>query len=299
MVETVDSSDRVASKLIEAAQIATLNPLVDFWRYSADIHQGTSPNVCKRIMATMRGCGEMLLSDEDLESKDIEDTFDNIDRSLGWLGERILAKGEPERATLMSSEYETEFSSLLNALLGIGWSLSSKRPDYYPLIHFDSLYAIAKNLAPFAIHPEDGRDNQNTLFSLMYELRTFAESALRENNQRGAALALIRFKEHLTIASENGLQKQAKSCLAEVMDVGALAASYGATDKVDFLGNQTIEDHAIKLLVENIGSHDLSSDASELVIKSPPGGDYKAVMSFLKKAGMALGTDFGLNLKNN
>ena len=296
LLEAVDSTDRIATALVDKKRVSELNPLIDLWQDVGDEYMGKHPAVFKRVMSAMRSAGEGVINETSVKAEKMKDTADNIDRCLGWLGERMLSKSKPEEKMLMNMMYETEFSALMNAVFGVGYAFERSRPDMYPLIHYDCLYVIANRLAPYSIDAEHDTDNRNTLFSLMYEVQTFGERAIDAGNVPGASLSIMRLREHYDIAKRNNLEEQMKHCLEAMLDLGAYAAGRKFKGASTFLRTQSIPDEAIRLISENIGSVDLSSEAMEVIIKHPTDADHDDITDYLIKLGNALGTTFGLNL---
>ncbi|HMI09502.1 MAG TPA: hypothetical protein VK497_03865 [Candidatus Saccharimonadales bacterium] len=296
LLEAVESTDRIATALVERKSVNELNPLIDLWQDVGDEYMGKQPAVFRSVMSAIRSAGEGIINETSIETEKMKETADNIDRCLGWLGERMLSGSKPEEKMLMNIMYETEFSALMNAVLGVGYAFERSRPDMYPLIHYDCLYVIADKLAPYCVDSERDTDNRNTLFSLMYEIKTFAERTIDEGNIRGASLSIMRLKEHYDIAKKNNLEEQMEHCLVAMMDVGAYAAGSKFRGAAEFLRTKSIPDEAIRLISENIGSVDLSSEAMEIIIKHPTDLEHSDVTDYLIELGDNLGTTFGLNL---
>src|SRR5690606_11620320 len=127
---------------------------------------------------------------------------------------------------------------------------------------------IADKLAPYCTDDQATYDGNDSLFSLMHDIRSFAEAAIMAGNARGVALALRGIHDHLKIAKKNNLDEQVKHCLESILEVGAYAASAHLEDKVDFLmtSDGTVESEAIRLIIENHHGYDLSHAARELII---------------------------------
>lgn len=298
--ETIVSSTRLTDELIKLRKFNHLMPIQDLWQEQADKWMGVQAQIFKLIMSGYREAGEQILREKKIDLKEAEGPLDNVFRSLGWIGERLLSKGSPEKKAIMHSDYQTEFDALMNAVLAFGWPYKSDRPKSYPLIYFDCLYVIAKRLIPY-YDPEDDetRSLSDTLFSLMYEHESFAFAAIVEKNRPGAELALMRLREYLEMAQEANLDEQVQYSLESVMRIGAYAAAKELTEKTEFMSTygETIPEAAKAILLKHVGSHDLSKEAREITIKL----DFytKAGLSrkFLKDLGDALGTTFGMNLK--
>lgn len=293
-LSTLDTMEKLSLKLIESKKFYEVNPLLDLWRTTADKNLSSQPMIYIKIMNSYRYVGEAC--PEHLRDEKAKNLLDNVDRCLGWLGERMLTKGEPERSMMMQMDYETEFNALYNAVYGVGDAIERHAPDFYPLIHFDCLYVIAKSLAPYCSENDNESDNSNSLFSLMYGLKTFAERAIDHKNVSGASLALLRLKEQYQIAKDNKLSKQMNHCLIEIMDIGAYAAGRKLKGTAQFMHEKSLADAAIKILSERALPGELDHEAMEIIIKQPPSSDSDEIDKYLRSLGKALNTTFGLNL---
>ena len=272
---------------------------MEFWRTIAAESLNSKPELFKRAVSIIGEVNQNTLKNEKLKWDAIEDFADNSNRALGWLGEKLLEDKPPESKTLMISDTTTQFGALMGAVLDIGWDMHSKRAAEYPLIYFDCLYVIAKKLAPYCKSEEDyERDIGNSLFSLMYEVFNFGEAAITAKNIRGAGLALLKLQEHIKIAEDNNLTKHKQYILDDILRLGALAEANGIEGVPDFWygDGDNLADVAIHLLSKHIGGHTLNSEAYEVLIKTSTNGKHDEVMKYIRRAGKALGTDFGMNL---
>lgn len=296
--QIIISSQKLSDRLLEKREVGAINNLVTLWQDVADTHMQKHPTTFKAVMSVFRSVGESILSDKEIKIEQNE-TLNNICRALGWLGERMLTKSPPEKKLIMNNDYQTEFNALMNAVFGIGWEYHRSRPDSYPLIFFDALYVIADKLAPYCTDEQASYDGSDGLFSLMHDVRSFAEVAIIAGNASGTALALRGVNDHMKIAKKNNLDDQVKYCLESILEIGAYAASAHLDDKVEFLmtSDGTVKGEATKIIVENHYGYDLSHAASELIIKFDKVKDYDELKKYLIEVGDAIGTNFGLRLK--
>lgn len=297
--ELLESSSRVVDILIKENEVAPLDVLLEFWVAMANVSIALNPTVFKRAVSIIGESGQSILKNTEYEWESISDFADNVSRALGLLGEKLLAEGPPEKKAMMIGDSETRFNTLVNAVLNIGWDMHSKRADVYPLIYFDCLYVIAKKLAPYCKDEEDyDRDIGDSLFSLMYELFSFGEAAITAGNLRGAGLALLKLEEHLKIAEQNNLERHKQYALDEVLRLGALAevADIKGVPEFWYGDGDNLADISIHLLRKYISGHTLDKEAYEVLIKTSTSGKHDQMMGYLRRAGRALGTDFGMNL---
>jgi hypothetical protein len=299
-LELLNSSSRMADILVERKHFYSLSTLLDYWQSVANESMTSNPILFKRAISIIGEVGASTIRKEEATWGELRDFMDNVCRSLGWLGEQLLGRGKPEKRALMHNDYETEFSVLMNAILGIGWDLRSKRADVYPLIYFDSLYVISKKLAPYVdTEAEYEDDNGNSLFSLMYELFTFGEAAVNVGNVNGASLAILRLEEHIKIAESVSNRQYKQNVLEEVFRLGALAAGKELKGVANFLRTrdaENLDDIVIGILQKYIGEHDLEHEAHEILIKSSTNENWEKINDFLIKSSEQLGTSFGMNL---
>lgn len=300
-LELLNSSSRVSDLLTKKKHFGSLNILEGYWRTQASDSLNTNPTVFKRAINIIGEAGKMALKDEKNTWEDIQDFSDNIMRGLGWLSERLLDSGAPEKRELMLNDNETQFNALMNAVLNLGWEMNTHRANEYPLIYFDCLYVIAKKLAPYCnTELEYDGDNGNSLFSLMHDVFTFGEAAIRCGNINGASLAVLRLEEHCKIADESDNAKHKKYALESMFRLGSVAASAQLKGVSDFLGHdgQNLDDIAIARVAKNKGSIDLDGEAHEILVKMSTNENYKHVSAYLKKASRKFNSDFGMNLSD-
>lgn len=301
-LELIESSSRIGDMLVEKKRFNELLAMETYWRTRASEALNSSPAIFKRSVGILGEIGRSILKNDKYKWDDIRDLSDNIMRGLGWLGERLLDSGAPEKRELMLNDNETQYGALINAVSNIGWEMDSHRANEYPLIYFDCLYVIAKKLAPYCSDEDeyDG-DNGNSIFSLMYGLHTFGEAAIRAGNVNGASLALLRLEDHCKIARDTNSEKHMQYTLETIFRLGGEAAAVGMKGAADFIRRrgQNLDDVAIDLLVKYKGTHDLDHEAHEVFIKTGMGGDYKKVKAYLKKASDAFKGNFGMNLSDD
>lgn len=298
-LELLESSLRVADLLMDSNNHDSLNALLEYWRTIAAETLNSKPTLFKRAVSIIGEVTQNTLRNKDVTWDSVEVYADNVNRYLGWLGEKLLENNRPETKTLMISDSTTQFGALMSAVLEIGWEMHSKRADVYPLIYFDCLYVIAKKLAPYCKDENDyEQEIGDSLFSLMYELFSFGEAAIYEGNLRGAGLALLKLEEHLKIAEQNNLEKHKQYILDDVLRLGAIAESAGIKGVPDFLrgDGDSLADVSIHLLRKHIHGHSLDGEAHEVLIKTSTTGKHEQVMNYLRRVGKALGTDFGMHL---
>lgn len=298
-IELLESSKRVVDTFVDKRTFYPVNDIIDFWQSQADDLQGRQSSAYRTILMNLGQTGEDILRDKENDTKDAEGVLDNIFRALGWLGERLLAKGVPEQKPTMLSHRQTEFDALMNAVTGIGWRYcSTERADEYPLIFFDCLYVIAKPLVKIFATDREAHDSlADSIFSLMYEHESFVRIASPAHNVNAVGLAIIRLRDHVRLANEAKLNTQTVNALESTLNIGALAATYNIHNDKAFFSHKTIQDEALETLERYAEGHDLSHAAHEIIIKIDYHVNYKEVKAFLVKAGDILGTTFGLNLK--
>lgn len=298
-LELLESSSRIGDMLVEKKFFYELQAMETYWQTRASEALNSSPAIFKRSVSILGEIGRSIVKNEKFKWNDIEDLSNNIMRSLGWLGERLLDSGPPEKRELMLNDNETQYSALINAVSNIGWEMDSHRASEYPLIYFDCLYVIARKLAPYcADEGEYDGDNGNSIFSLMYDIYTFGEAAIRNGNVAGASLALLRLQDHCKIADETNNEKHKQYTLEAIFRLGGVATSTGIKGASDFINRhgENLDDVAIALLVKYKGTHNLEHEAHEILVKTATNGNYKEVKVYLNKARKAFGSDLGMNL---
>jgi hypothetical protein len=292
----VDSSRNVHEVLIQAKRLSTAEPIRSYLKDTADRSMGVMPSVFTQIMNAYREIGSDMMRTEELGWEDVQSLLDDVFRHLGWLGERLLDRGAPEvRPIMHDDEYETEFGSLINALLGIGGGYDRPRSDKYPLIYFDALYVIARSLTPYYRPGDKSKGNSeigDMLFTLMYEKQSFAEAALKVRNSNGLALALLRLTDHARLARDAGLQEQVNDVMDALLDVGVLVASVGDDLPRSDLNSGNLADEIKDTITDYADPSDLVKEAREILIKFKPEVKHDVASAYVKDVGIALGVDW-------
>ena len=179
----------------------------------------------------------------------------------------------------------------------IGSDDEGQRPDKYPVIDVDANIVIARRLAGY-YNPEDSsRGNteiDETLFTLMYDIRTFAEAALRARNSNGAALAVIRLREHAEFARRARNEGQLNYTVNSLLDIGVLRHRSETTLPTTELASQAggIAAMVREALIEYAEPAKLVKEAREVLLKYSPEVDYATATAYVAEVGRALRVDW-------
>ena len=298
-LELLESSSRVTDILVENKRFDSLLAVESYWRALASETLNKSPAIFKRSVSLLGELARTILRDESLMWKDIQVLAENIMRGLGWLGERLLDAGAPEKSELMLNDNETQFNALMNAVLNLGYEMYSHRADVNPLIFFDCLYVIVNKLAPYVdTENEYDGDNGNSLFSLMYDVFSFGEAAAHKGNVHGVSLSVLKLEEHIRIADKNKNTKHRQNVLESMFSLGSIAAGAKLESVSSFLGgrNQNIDDIVIERIAKHLGTNNLDHEAHEILIKTSTNDNIEVVRQYLYRASQVFGTSFGMNL---
>lgn len=289
------SSFELANKLFDYKKLEEVDVLGEWWQKIADRAIGSSGLIFQAIMNNYKEIGKNYFSLLKKETKKdegkVERLIDNLFRYIGWLGERLLIKVPFEEEPLFRNHsYSTEYDEYYNCLMAFEDDYQRDYPNLYPLIYFDALNVVMRRL--IKIFSKDNTSNLDTnIFSIAYAFYSFAESAMKAANSRGAALAALNLKETYQELKRAGLDKNAKDIASLVIELGMQASSY--TDQlegIDFM-SEGIDEWAINLLSE-VGD-EIEGQVTEAYIKST-GLDHDGVWSFVTRLGKKMGTNFGL-----
>lgn len=283
-VKILETSEKIANQVIEA-NAGAINIILTFWKEIADDAIGESRIIFNKVIQSYQGLAHYAFE------KGIEDSGDWLDeifRDLGWLGERLISlQGIEEKPMMRDYHYFNEFDQLFEALLSFSHEYNNKYPISYPLVYFDAVHVVFLRLVPAFKKYQSTRLKEN-IFSLMYIYASFAREAIPNGNSRGAALATIRLKESYDDLVSQGPEESAKEAIGLLVSIGGLAARHkDKLEKVDYLGNQTIDQFIIDIVVSSPFQDKVAYEVREAYTRLELDWD------FLVEMGKRLGTNFG------
>jgi len=283
-VRCLETTEKTARQVI-AANAGAIEKILTFWKEIADDAIGESRIIFNKVIQLYQG-----LADYAFEKgiEDNKDWLDEIFRDLGWLGERLISQqGIEEKPIMCNYDYFNEYDQLFEALSSFGYDYSHKYPTAYPLIYFDAVSVVFLQLVPAFKKYQNTRLKEN-IFSLMYIYASFAEAAIPNGNSIGAALATSRLKESYNDLVSQGLEESAKEAIKLLVRIGGLAARHkDKLEKVDFLGNQTIDKFIIDILVKSPFQDKVTSEVGEAYMH------FDLDWDFVVEMGKLLRTNFG------
>lgn len=244
-IRILETSEKIANQVI-AANANEINVILTFWKETADNAIGKSREIFSEVIQLYRSLANYAFK------KGIEDNnnwLDEIFRDLGWLGERLISRqGIEEKPLMRDHYYYNEYDQLFEALLSFRSEYNDKYPTSYPLIYFDAVYVIFRQLLSIFKKSQSGRLREN-IFDCIYIYSSFAEAAILKGNSRGAALATARLKEGYDKLVSEGLEESAKEAIGLLARIGGMAAHHrNKLEKVDFLSNKPIDQYVMDIL---------------------------------------------------
>jgi len=282
---------RIALGIIGEKKLYLSTQIIKFIKQTANKSIGLSPEVFKECVNVISDIGEKLVELD--ENGSVNDVSDEVFRSLGWVGERLIETVPIEKKPMMSDfDYETELDVLINRLLGFGLSFRNKYPNTYPLIYFDALDVIR-----LQIIDKMGYDDEikNIVYSLTYELFSFGEAAIFAKNRKGVDLSVSRIVRAYREFSERNLDEYAKDTIADLVRIGALIACYQDTLEGDGFLEKDLESYIIQEIANSPWVDKIAYELHEATVKVSPGKikDGKdLVWKYIVKLGKAMNTNF-------
>lgn len=285
-LKILDTSKYVAGRFLDSNNTSP-NKIIRYWKTLADKAIGNSTPIFNRIIEHYYDIGGKAFE------KNNKEVLEEVFRSLGWLGERLLSKTEPENKPIMIDyDYRTEYDELLNCLLSFR-SKYDEVPESYPLIYFDAVWVVILHLIRIYKKNNDLKTRDN-LLSCMYVYSSFSKNAIRVGNNRGAALGAIRLEEIFKKLKENSLPKEVEEAIRLFTEIGTRAREYKEKlEKVDFL-EKHLDEWAMDILAsepEFISA--ISWELKESLIKSSTEGNHDRIWSFITTLGRRMRTNFG------
>lgn len=279
--------------------------VLSYWKLEADKALINDTRTFIDLVSLQRELGVSLFPDQS-DSKKLE-ILDEVFRNTGWLGERLLKKVGCETRPLMHDEvYETPLDALMTSLMDFEEIYRATYPSAYPLIYFDAIWVVFREFINEFLRNSSHLARSRIsdyLFNNIYAYSSFAGAAIKVGNGRGACLATVRlcnaYKELMKYSSESALEKVIDDAIGEMTHVAFKAAGQ-RTESIscDFLSEGIVE-HLLNILSEIPTDYDRKIDSHVFnnFIRFDLSTDFTSIKSFIKKLGMARGTNFGLSIK--
>lgn len=291
-LQLLQITHRLGTELLQRELVDEERVVMNFWKDIADRSAAVAPRIFCECIRYYNDLFEQLIGRSEHEEL-LKDLF----RHVGWLGERLLSKtGVEERPLMMDQTYNTQYDSLLEAILRYGSVIDSKRPDMYPLIYFDAVHVVMLQVARLLQEQKEGatrRRLRDNLFSLIYTYVSFAQVAIRTGNSDGAGLAVMRLKESYELLVQKEINDLAEELIVVMTELGGNAAGFSdRLTTVQFL-DKAISDYIIDIVASARHTDKVAGAAIEIVIKGE--GDHDSRWEFLKRLGKRMQTNFDLN----
>lgn len=282
---------RIALGLIEEKKLFLSTQIIKFIKQTANKSIGLSPDVFKECINAISDIGEKLVELNGIGV--VNDASDEVFRSLGWIGERLIATVPIEKKPMMNDfDYETELDVLVNRLLGFGSAFRDKYPNAYPLIYYDALDVIRLQIIDKLGHDDEIK---NIVYSLTYEFFSFGEAAIYAKNRRGTELSILHLTKAYREFTERSLDEYAKDTIADIVRIGALISCYQDTLEGEGFLDEDLESYIISEIITSPWVDRISHELHEATIKISPKerkDNRDPVWDFIVKLGKAMNTNF-------
>jgi hypothetical protein len=303
--QVYDFTNEIAALAVKKMDSSAARKVISYWKIEADKILTNDTRTFIQLIGFLSGLGKIIFPDQDNTTK--HEILNDVFRSLGWLGERLLEKSGVETKPLMYDEdYETSYDALFNAIMEFESDYKNHHPKSYPLIYFDAIGVVFNGLMT---ELERNRSEvtrskiSRHIFDFMYAYSSFAIAAIDAENGDGASLATLRLIQGYDELRENAadeslLDKNARDAIGLVVDVAFHAAGQPLKNtRAEFL-SEGIEERLLKILsdVPTAYAKVLDSEIMEGYLHSYNHKYPNALKSFIKRLGAARGTNFGLNL---
>src|SRR5690606_8110162 len=203
-IKILGKTDQISGMLVVNRHDRALALLASFWKRIADKYMVGHPQVFTTVIKCFRNATESLAKN-DVQGEAVNGMF----RDIGWLGEKLFLKESIiEEEPLMPDDHEQSnlFDDLMNMILGLEDIYTKLHPEWYPLVYFDAVDVVFIRLVEAVQAKKFKLKNENTsIFNLLWIYSSFAEAALLAGNSDGAALAAIRIKESIKKLHDTGL----------------------------------------------------------------------------------------------
>lgn len=220
------SSKEILFSVIDRGNNYEIITVLKFWKDCADQSIGSSPEIFKEIILNYELAAKSAFVNE---SKVKSAWLDELFRSVGWLGERLLNKEELEVKPIMhDDEYYREYDALLNSLSEFRWEFE-KFPNTYPLVYFDAVYVVLRAIS--AVYQRlEYRELSEDIWYCLKIFSSFSKTAAINGNHNGASLGAVKLINSLDLFIERNMLRTAREAAKLMVAVGVTVA--GSRDKL-------------------------------------------------------------------
>ena len=283
-LKILETSEKIANQVI-STNSTQINIILTFWKEIADNAIGRSREIFNKVVQQYRSLADYAF-EKGIENN--KNWLDEIFRHFGWLGERLITReGIEEKPLMRDYDYFNEYDQLFEALLSFRHEYNDKYPTSYPLIYFDAIDVVFRQITSTCKETQSRRLYEN-IFDCLYTYSSFAEAAIPKGNSNGAALAASRLKQgHEKLVNE-GLEESAKEAIGLLVRMGGAAARHrDKLEKVDFLSNKPIDEYVMDILDKSPLRDHVISEVRESYLHMD------SDRSFMVEMGRRLETNFG------
>jgi hypothetical protein len=222
----------------------------------------------------------------------IEDSLDDVFRSIGEIGERvILNNGLKENTIMRNKSYVNEFDRIHELIHNIGNAYEKEFVNHYPLIFYDAIDVIIIQL----LRSESQKFYEyinNEIYSFSWIIKSISEKALSVNNLRSASLGVTKLYSIFQGLSDQNENEKAEEILRFIVNIGMIASSIDIQKYKNDLVLERVDKQVIEILSnERI---DISDEIKNCYQRIGP-SNFESAFSFITKLGHNLNTNFGLN----
>ena len=242
-IKSLEAAKDGALLLYGTGYFSALGRIMTFWKVTADKAIGSNKEVFNYIIGQYDDLATLAFKEWTKDGREgAKDILDEAFRHLGWLGERLLSKtGFEDRPLMSDRSYQTEYDHLLNTLLSFSSKFYMEGRDQYPLIYFDAIYVMFRQLISLRLKNRDNVDLRQHLFGCFHIYCAFAGPAIASGNNNGAALAALRLKTCYEELLKNDLQDSATEAIQLLVTIGtAAAAKKEKLIRVDFMNEYSM-----------------------------------------------------------
>jgi hypothetical protein len=220
--------------------------------------------------------------------------FDDVCRSVGWLGERLILRGIEDSPIMPSGAETEELGEITEAIYRLGNAVSESSADKYPLILRDAIEVICEQ----ALNKNDPQKLEEPILSLLSVHEERARELIAKNSKSaGAYLYLLLTDLKKILNYDLSAYRELRRAIFSWVGMVACEAVEHNQPANEFArgripGARDLQGLIISFAVQMGEPHDWDAAMMEVFTRSI--GRSEDPWPFIKRAGVQLHSNFGL-----
>jgi hypothetical protein len=287
--QIIEMNNKIIKIYFEDKLYKPIFHIINFWKKEGHKSILNNDDVYKHIIKHLQNIAVDGLRKND---EAFSDVLDQVYRNVGWLGEQLLIEETPVKKPLMMDyEYITNYDSLLECIYSIGQELEER--NEYPLIYFDAVHVVVRKIIELYEEYNEVINFDEDIWRLNHIFYSYALNAVKEQNNRGFGLAVLRIYQTMQYLIENKIEDPVNGIVELLIDLAFTSSGNPDLEIIDFFGKD-VHEWIFEKMISDINPATIERAVFDRYLSFHRNGDRKTTWQFIKSMGVRLGTNFKL-----